>query len=545
MLLNSVYLKTLRDARVAIVGWGLGIGLMLYTVLVAYTDVVATPAARAALATVADQFSWLAAPIRVDTPGGYALFKYGPLVLLVALWPLLACSRILRGEEESGSLDVLLSLPRGRVRVALEKLGAIGTSLLLIALVVGLLADAGGRQVNADFTLADALALGLDLALFAAVMGGLSLLVSQFARERRMANGIAGGAFLLFVVLDMVHRVYPGAEWASRLSPVYYFNESKPLVPSYGISVGGMAVLAGLAAVLVAASLVLFARRDVGGTVALPWVPARSEASTREVPGGWSLGSVYTRALARGAWPTFWWTLGIAGFAAWLVAIVKQVEGQLNTLAQSSPLVTDILIKLGGGGVSISTALLSSLFNFLPLMLMAFAITQSNRWTTDEDEGRLELVLATPHQRPRVMLASFAAMTTSMVLIAVITLALTLAVAAGSGVHLDVAHLVAASLAMVPLGLLVGAIGYLLSGWLRTAIDTGLLSLVVVLWFVISFVGPELKWPDITLRASPFYYYGTPLVHGVVAGDEIGLLAAAAVLLALAVLRFSRKDVRI
>ena len=42
----------------------------------------------------------------------------------LALWPLLAGSRMLRGEEERGSMDALLSLPRGRVRVALEKAGS-------------------------------------------------------------------------------------------------------------------------------------------------------------------------------------------------------------------------------------------------------------------------------------------------------------------------------------------------------------------------------------------------------------------------------------
>jgi polyether ionophore transport system permease protein len=544
MLLRSVYLKTLRDARVAIAGWGLGIGLMLYTVLIAYTDVIATPAARAALAGVARDFSWLAAPIAVDTPGGYALFKYGPLVLLVSLWPLLACSRILRGEEETGVLDVLLSAPRSRLRVALEKLGAVGTALLLIAVIVGVLTYVGGRQVGADFTFGDALALGLDLALFAALMGAVSLLLSQFTRERRTATGIAGALLLVFVVLDMVHRVYSGVEWVSRLSPVYYFNESKPLVPSYGTSVGGLLVLLAATLVLTAAALALFARRDVGGTVRVPFVRERQAQASTELAQGWSLRSVYARTLSRAAWPTFWWTLGIAGFAGWLVAIVDQLQSQIGQLARGSPAMAQLLIKLGGGG-NLSTALLSSLFTFLPLMLMAFAITQSNRWTTDEDEGRLELVLTTPQERPRVMLASYAALTTAIVVIAAVTLAVTLGVAAAAGVHLDVAHLVAAALTMIPLGLLVAALGYFLSGWLRTAIDTGLLSLVVVAWFLISFVGPELKWPEVTLRASPFYYYGTPLVHGAAFGDVFGLVVTAAVVLALGVLRFSRKDVPI
>src|SRR5438105_14035968 len=140
MWFRNVYLKSLRDFRVAILGWGVGMGLLVYVVLASFPSLVATPAARASLVSLAGAFSWLAAPIAVDTPGGYATFKYGFTILLIAVWPLLACSRLLRGEEERGSLDVLLSLPRGRVRVGLEKLAAGRTAPLGMGMPIGLLA---------------------------------------------------------------------------------------------------------------------------------------------------------------------------------------------------------------------------------------------------------------------------------------------------------------------------------------------------------------------------------------------------------------------
>jgi ABC-2 type transport system permease protein len=83
----------------------------------------------------------------------------------------------------------------------------------------------------------------------------------------------------------------------------------------------------------------------------------------------------------------------------------------------------------------------------------------------------------------------------------------------------------------------------LFSGWLRTAIDTGLLSILLVIWFFISFVGPGLNWSDATLRLSVFYYYGTPQLHGLLLGDMLGVLAVGAAALALASVRFVRKDI--
>ena len=547
MWFSSVFLKTLRDYRIAILGWGLGIGLLMYTVLSAVSALIATPAARASLASLAGSFGWIAEPIRVDTPGGYATWKYGFTILVMALWPILVGSRMLRGEEERGSLDALLSLPRGRARVALEKLAAMWAALLAMVVLIGLLTFAGGAHVSADFSLGDAMLFGLNLALICGVFGSLALLLSQFTQERRTASGMTGGLLLVFIVLDMLHRVIPGTEWLSRLSPVYYYNLSKPLIPSYGTNPGALLVLLALSILLSGAAVWLFVRRDIGRTVALPGflrLPERAVRPERALPANaWSLRSIYARSLATIAVPTFWWTVAIAGFAAWFVVIVVQTEKQLKDLYQGSPFLKDLITKVGGGDITTNASLLSFLFVFLPLLLMAFAVTQASRWAADEEDGLQELVLSTPQPRLTVLLARFGALATATVIICVMTLALTGLTAAVTGLALDGGNLAAASLSMIPLGLLMAALGYLFSGWLRTAIDTGLLSFLLVIWFFITFVGPELSLPSATLRLSAFYYYGTPLVHGLPIGDTLLVVAVAVVALVLAAARFVRKDI--
>jgi ABC-2 type transport system permease protein len=547
MWFGSVFLKTLRDYRIAILGWGVGIGLLMYAVLSAVAALVATPAARATLVTLAQSFAWIAEPIRVDTPGGYATWKYGFTILVMALWPLLVGSRMLRGEEERGSLDVLLSLPRGRARVALEKLAAMWAALVAMGLIIGLLTFAAGARFGADFGLGGALLFALDLVLICGVFGSIALLLSQFTQERRTAAGITGGLLLVFIVLDMLHRVIPGTEWLSRLSPVYYYNLSKPLIPSYGANPGALLVLLALSVVLSGAAVWLFVQRDVGRTVALPSflrLPERAVPPERALPvNAWSLRSVYARSLATIAVPTFWWTVAIAGFAAFFVDIAVQTERQLKSLAESAPFFKELITKVGGGDVSFNASLLSFLFVFLPVMLMAFAVTQASRWAADEEDGLQELVLATPQPRLTVLLARFGAVATATIIICVMTLALSALAAAATGLALDGGNLAAASLSMIPLGLLMAALGYLFSGWLRTAIDTGLLSFLLVIWFFLTFVGPELNLPTATLRLSAFYYYGTPLVNGLPVGDTLLVLAVALAALVLASARFVRKDI--
>lgn len=545
--LSSVFLKTLRDYRVAILGWGIGMGLVVVSPMASVATLVTTTQAREQLISLAASFAWNADVVAVDTIGGYATWKIGIFIFLIAIWPLLTGSRMLRGEEERGSLDVLLSAPRPRIRVALEKLAAMWTALLAMGVLIGLLAFGGGQKFGADFTIGDALLYGLNVALICAVIGGIALLISQFTQEQGPAAGWTAGLLLVFIVMDMVHRVITNAEWISRLSPIYYFNLSKPLVPSYGVNVGAMLLLLALTLVISGAAVWLFARRDIGGTVPLPrWLRLPERPANRALPvGDWSLRSIYARSLGMIAVPAAWWTLGIAAWAVWVEVVVQQMEARLTSLLQSSPAAVTLIKNLSGGNADINAGFLSALFIFVPLFLMAFVVTQVNSWSADEQNGRLELVLAAPQPRLRVLLGRFAALATATIVISVITLIAAYAAAASVGLKLDLGNLAAATLGMVPLGLLVAGIGYMAAGWLRTAADTGLLSFILAAWFFISFIGPELKLPDATLRLSVFYYYGSPLLNGLQLTSVLGLIAVAAVALGIGALRFVRKDIAV
>jgi ABC-2 type transport system permease protein len=549
MWFKSIFLKTLRDYRIAILGWGIGMGLVIVSPMASVSTLIKTPEERAALLSLAKTFAWNADPVAADTIGGYATFKIGIFIFLICVWPLLVASRTLRGEEERSSMDVLLSAPRGRVRVAVEKVAAIWAALLAMGVIIGLVAYLGGRGFNADFGIGGGLWFGLDLTLLCAVIAGIAILVSQFTQERGPAAGITAGSLLVFIVLDMVHRVVAGVDWVSQLSPIYYYNLSKPLIPSYGASLGGIFVLLALALALNGAAIWLFARRDVGATVPLPtWLqlPERSQRASSALPvNDWSLRSVYARSVGVVVMPTIWWTLGIAGFAAWMVSVVKLLESRMSTLYGGSPVLQDLLAKLGGTDAGFNASFLSAMFVFVPLLLMAFAVTQVNRWAADEGEGRLDLVLATPQSRVSVVLGRFAALATATVAIALVTLAASTVAASASGLTLDSGNLAAAALGAIPVGLLVAAIGYAAAGWLRTAADTGLLSFILAIWFFLSFIGPELKLPEATLRLSVFYYYGTPLVHGLQVANMLGIVVVGVMVLALGVLRFARKDIAV
>ena len=546
-MLGNVYLRSLRETWIAVLGWGIGLGLVVLPTIAAFPSLGLDKLPQAELAQLVQSLKALADGVAFTTAGGYVTYKVGLTLLVFCIWPLLAGSRTLRGEEERGSMDPLLALPQSRLRVAVQKVSALFTAILVIGVSIGFFAYLGGQSIKAtsDFTFGASMLYGLNLALTGAVFAAIALFISQFTQSRGAAAGITGGLLAVFVVMDMVHRLYPSAEWLSRLSPIYYYNLSHPIIHTYGTNLGAFLVLIALTVILSGAAIWIFSWRDIGATIPVPWGRGvKSGARVTTVPvSDWSLRSVYTRALSKALFPTFWWTLGIAAFAAWMIGITKLVEGQLAQALGDSPFLSGFIKSLSGSSSQTNATFLSALYAFLPAILMAYAVTQANAWAADEENGRQELVLAAPQSRQSVMLARFGALATLTLAISVITLAVTALTASANNFALDGGNLAAAVLSLIPMALLVAALAYLFSGWLRTAVDTGLISLLIVFWFGISYLGPDLKWPDWTKYLSAFYYYGNPLTKGLPLGDMLLVIAVVVVALAIATYRWTQKDV--
>ncbi|HEX6819962.1 MAG TPA: ABC transporter permease subunit [Ktedonobacterales bacterium] len=542
---GSVFLKTLRDFRVAILGWGIGLGALMAIVLSAVPSLVNTPQAKQALIDTAKGFDFFWEPVAVATPGGYALWKYGALLAFPAIWGLLSGSRLLRGEEERGTMDVTLSLPRSRTRVALEKLAALGVATLLIGLLIGVFAALGGAGVNAGYSFGDALLFGLDVSLITAVFAALALFISQFTHNQGTASGFTGALFALAILLNSMRLVEPSAEGLARISPIYYFSLSKALIPSYGTNPGALLVLAGMAGVFTALALALFLPRDIGASIRLlPALGGTSSARARRLPTrDWTLRSIYARSLRVLALPTVWWSIGIGFFAVVFTVLARQTEKNIAQLLQGSNFQGLLNAFASGGDIATNAGFISIIFTFLPLVFSIYALIQASSWASDEEQGRYDLLLATPHSRRRVMLARYFAFVTSLLTITAVLLVATLVAAARASLALDYGLVVEAAVGILPIALVVASVGYLLAGWVHSGAVTGVLGALLALSFVVQLFGPLFSWPDWTQRLSLFALYGSPLIKGLEWGTMVALLAIAVVALGLGTWRFARKDV--
>lgn len=545
-MLRSVWTKTLRDYRVAILGWGLGLALLLYATLAAYATQITTPQARAQFAQLAETFRFFAEPIEVTTPTGFATWRImGLTPVLLGIWAILAGARLVRGAEERGTLDIVLATPRSRARVLAEGIAALVAALAIVGVLLGLGALAGEAAAGVPAAPGGAILAGLNVSLTALVFGLLALLLSQFVTRAGAAAGAAAGLMILAWVVDGTGRAAPDLAWVSRLSPFHLYGLSKPLIASYGADPGALLGLAALAAILGGASFPLFARRDLGGT-AWSWRGgARQADGGRALAGAardHSLRGLLPRALRADAPAIAWWTFGLALYVAWVTGVARATRDTLRAILEGSPFFRQFL---GGVGLGTDAGFLSGvLFAFLPVLLALYALTQAGGWARDLDAGRLELVLGTPIPRWRVFLGSWGATLAALILAPLALWLVALVSFRAWGLQVDGGNLAAAFVGFLPLELTVAALVYALAGRLSAGAVSGLVGGLIALSFVAELLNSMLNLPAWIAGLSLFHQYGAPLLDGPRPGPWLALTALAAALLALGLAQFTRADLQ-
>src|SRR6266567_2682420 len=380
-MFRSIWSKTLRDYRVPILAWGIGLALLMF---VGFAT--ATTPVLAAFASIAPLVGFLGQPVAMQTPAGYITFRYmeTTLPVLLSFWPILAGARLVRGEEERGTMDVLLAAPQARTRLMLEKIGALVLALLLIAVLFALGAVVGEASIEKHADLVGALLAGLNLSLLAFFFGMVALLLSQFTISRGAAAGGASGLMLLTLLLNIAGRV--NGSWLQYLSPFYYYNLNRPLIPSFTDAPAGALVLLGLSLLLVASSVVLFARRDIG-RAAFVWQRTsangkhQAERSLSRAERAVSTRAVSLRSLTASGWSSFWWLLGMMAFCAAILYITPSFQKPFYNAVQQTPWLAQLFFDTP---TNTNTGVLGTLlFFFLPALVVIFALTLALKWSAD------------------------------------------------------------------------------------------------------------------------------------------------------------------
>jgi ABC-2 type transport system permease protein len=517
--LGSVFAKTLRDSRLAVIIVAGLTGGLLFVVSSAIGQVFPNPEARAEVARLATQMEGVAGgisgkPLNVDTLGGYVQWKYGAVfAIIAALWSILALSGTLAGEARRGSLELVAVAPIGRRRVALEKVAAhlVGMAIVLVAIAL-----AGWAATNAFATLevdrvpfAAAVAYALWVGLIALSFGALALALSQFV-GRAAGAGIAGAILFVGWILSNFQATVAGFPPIASVTPWGWTLDHLPLagqVEWQSLVLPAIAVV-----VLLAIGVEAFVRRDLGAVTELP-VPGLPEATLGlRGPVGRSFGERLPVALA--------WGLGLAAVGFMLAAISTVAADMLAESADMRELLARVfpLFDVGsaGGFLQLVVQILYIIAGFAAATLVA-------GWASDETSGRLEMLLTTPVRRFPWAIRSAAG-----VLLAIVAMTLVIALGVGVGAVAAGSDAITPTVGTLVLGLYAAAlagIGFAVGGF-RVSVAAETVALVVIATYLVDLLVPALDLPDALRQLALTSHLGQPMVG---AWDWPGMLLCVAI----------------
>ncbi len=244
------------------------------------------------------------------------------------------------------------------------------------------------------------------------------------------------------------------------------------------------------------------------------------------------------------------WTLFTAVWPAFYISLypsIGAVEEMQQLLDAMPPAIRSVFVSEGLDIASPEGYLNMELFAFvLPLLLMAWAIPVAAGATAGEEErGTLDLLLALPIRRSRVLAGKAAAMVWGTAVLCAGALAGLAIGAAAVGVGLDLGKVGAGvalagllALAFGGLALLIGAL------WGRRMVAIAVPFALAVAAFLVNTLGALVDWLDPWRPASPFYHYiaGDPLSRGLDPWSAVVLACGAVAAAVLAAVAFERRD---
>ena len=272
-----------------------------------------------------------------------------------------------------------------------------------------------------------------------------------------------------------------------------------PLAGQYDwVSLG---LVAAVTIALFAAGVALFTRRDIGVMTGIP-VPGLPRATLGlRGPVGRAFGDQLPQALA--------WGIGIGVFGLMLAAMSRSFGESLVT---DFPTFAD-MIRAIFPSIDLTSAgwFLQLVFVEMGLIVVGFAAaTFVSRWASDEESGRLEMVLSAPLTRQRWTLAGGVG---ALLAVAVTTAVFALGIAIGAAV--SGSEVLTPTVGTVALGLYAAAmvgIGIAVGGLWRTSWAAEIVAAVVIATFLVNLLAPALELPGWVGQLALSAHLGQPMI---------------------------------
>ncbi|WP_433242518.1 ABC transporter permease subunit [Streptosporangium sp. CA-135522] len=259
--------KSLRDYRRTLAGWTIGITAFFGLYMSFYPNIAKNPVlyGQAALAKFPGAMRDLMGGLEGFTTGvGYlhslVYQLFGPM-LFVACAAILG-NRAIAQPEESGTLELTVTLPIDRRRLVFERFAALALGMLGVAAVTFLAVWAMTAATDMNVAPGRILAGHAGVLLLGLFFGALALAIGAATGRKAVAMAVVGVVAVGGYVIESMGRNVEAIAWLRWVSPFHYYLDGRPLYQ--GLPAGDYLVLAGATVVLLLTAILAFDRRDVG-----------------------------------------------------------------------------------------------------------------------------------------------------------------------------------------------------------------------------------------------------------------------------------------
>jgi ABC-2 type transport system permease protein len=515
----------LRANRMSLIVMAVLVAVLCTSQLQAYVSVFPDKATRAAtLAPIVNNAALRVLygyPYDIADPAGWVAWRTMAGVI-TAVWAAVITAGALRGEEEAGRGELVLSglQPRRRWFAAALTATAVQTLVIGAVTVAALAADGLPQHL---LSVANCLEIGLQLMLPALLFAAVAALTSQLAETVRGARLLAIGILVAAFIVRAPADIGAGIAWLRWCSPLGWFEMLRP--PAGPPPVVLAAIVAGtVAPVLIA--LPMLSRRDLGRGM----LPERDSRPPRRL----LLAASWQVALRDEAAQLAFWLIGTLAYATLMGSMVKTMLEFMHR--------TPVYARFFGEQLAVN-GFVVAFYSLIQLIAALLAVTLTVGARSEESTGRLELVLAMPRSRigwlcGRALLAT--AMATAVDFLAAVAI---WGGAAATGQRIGFGSLLAAAGNSVPL--IVVTVGGAVAVFAVAPRAVSFVYAMVATAFLWDALGSALKAPEWSLNLTPFHALARVPMQHFAATPAAVVTAIGVALFGLALLVFRRRDLAI
>lgn len=261
--MTVVFVRALRDLRRSIISWGIGVALAVAFMVSFWPSVESMPNFEEFAASYPEVMQELFNITEFTQPSGYLnaeLFSFF-IPLLFAGFAIAKGARLLAGQEEEGTLEVLLTMPLPRWQVLAGKAAALGVAVTVLGAVLLATLVVATPLAGMDLALGELAASSSSMVLFGLEFGWLAMAVGAATGSRGLAFGASTTAALAAYLLFVMSRLVESLDGWGVLSPVEHALRDGPLGTGWQVGYLFAMLAAGLAALLLVTSR--FTHRDL------------------------------------------------------------------------------------------------------------------------------------------------------------------------------------------------------------------------------------------------------------------------------------------